>query len=180
MEIKYTLAPEDLVAAQRFHAQEQGKIIQPVGWACLLVLLLAAGWHPISDAIRGEAVTVSGWWPVLMFGGLAGVFLCHRLTRDRRIEAAVHRQWVAINQEQQFVEERLALSAEGVACSTTQGSELLPWHSIAKIRAGSDHGFLYLSGDTIQVIPKRCFPSEAAFQTFMDAARRYHATAIGS
>ena len=69
---------------------------------------------------------------------------------------------------------RLVLDARGVYNSSKLFSSTYQWVGIDEVATTDSHIFLYFTTMNAYIVPRRAFPSNRAFDDFVDAARRYH------
>jgi hypothetical protein len=69
------------------------------------------------------------------------------------------------------------VAPDGLFFRSDRGEGRLAWHAFLRIEETATHLYFFVDKAMAQVIPKRCFPSEAAASEFVASAKRYFAAA---
>ncbi|HVS38334.1 MAG TPA: YcxB family protein [Gemmataceae bacterium] len=178
MEVEYDLTPEDLIAFQRYHAQNApipqqrgGPTTALVGGLMFVSLATTALFLVFAD--NPTAAFYVEMIPFVVLGAalmLLGLILYGRLTASLRLNRAMRQ---GRNMEKFLGWRRVLLDAEAVRNISAFASSTYLWHGIEKVGATLQHAFLYINSVTAVVVPCRAFPSDQVFKDFVDAARHY-------
>jgi hypothetical protein len=165
MQLRYSVAPDDLVAFYRFYSREdpRGRRFYSVIWwwflGCLVVLTTLAVLRdrsPYSVALWGILTLL---W--LLFGSryllLATFWFLGR--RFKRSDLSSHTG-----------DHRLAVEDAGIRISSLAMETLLDWSAVKRIEATDSHTFIYVSDVSALVIPHRSV-SEGSLDGFSETVR---------
>jgi hypothetical protein len=72
-------------------------------------------------------------------------------------------------------EHTIEISPDGLVATSPRGEAKLKWTSFARIVGAPDYVYLYLGKRLATIIPRRAFPSLAASEQFLRAAKEWHA-----
>ena len=71
-------------------------------------------------------------------------------------------------------ERAVEISPEGFLSSSPKGEAKLNWSAFSRFVGTSDYLYFYMGKRAATVVPRRAFPSWAASQAFLEAAREWH------
>jgi hypothetical protein len=181
MEIEYNLTPEDLMALQRHVRQHRPKarqnpLVGSVIWISVFLGCLMLFY--VRDIVE---IPLVDYLVSLLPGVGAGTLLAFLLiTLSAKVMArnATQRLLQAgRNAEKALGWRRLVIDAQGVYNASRLFSTTYQWRGIDEVATTDAHVFLYIMTMNAFIVPRRAFPSDRAFDDFVDAARRYHGTA---
>jgi hypothetical protein len=183
MEVEYEQTPDDLKALQRHLVKHQLKDkrnplvsafvgIGVVLFAYLLVYLKDMVQIPFVDDLFSKL-------PEILVGALlTGLALVLHIKVSAR-NAMRKRLRAGRNAEKVLGWRRVVIDAQGVHITSKVSSTTCLWDGIDEVATTNAHVFFYIMTNSAFVVPRRAFPSDQAFDDFVDAARRYHGMAGG-
>lgn len=74
---------------------------------------------------------------------------------------------------------QLIVHSSGIEARAQLSTEISQWSAIAEIAEADHHLFFIVTSETAHTIPKQAFSTPEAMIRFRDAARRWHAAALG-
>jgi hypothetical protein len=72
----------------------------------------------------------------------------------------------------------LTVTPEALTQESEQGTGRILWAEVDRIEATKDHAFIYSSGNTSLIVPRRAFADKDEFAHFVSTAKRFHEGAI--
>ena len=182
MEIEYNLTPEDLLALQRHIQKHKPKprrnplvsVVIWVGVSVVVYILLELQdivHVPFVDSLLPSVEVGALMLFVGILLGFFGIVLSVKLKTRHAIQKALK---AGRNAEKALGWRRMVLDAHGVCNSSKLFSSTYQWRGIDEVATTDAHIFLYFTTMNAFIVPRRGFPSNRAFDDFVDAARRYH------
>ena len=164
MEVEFTLSVGDIEAfvARREKRQQLSPAAPWIfGAAGALLCVLA-----IPAVLQGQVP----WFLVVIAGVVALVRVLGWATRwynRRQIERGLRDTFAR-------GPHRLILAADGLYLVTPDSQTFLRWSGVRKIEQTDEQAFFITGERQGQIVPRRAFDSESAFDDFVDLACRYH------
>jgi YcxB-like protein len=181
MEIEYKLTQEDLMALQRHVRQHRPKSRQNPLVASVIWIGVFVGALMLYELREMFPIPVVDYYCSLLPGVGAGALLTLiviTLHAKRLARSATQRVLQAgRNAEKALGWRRVVIDAKGIYNSAKLFSTTYQWRGIDEVATTDAHVFLYFTTMTAFIVPRRAFPSDRAFDDFVDAARRYHGMA---
>jgi hypothetical protein len=172
----YEVVPTDLRAFQEYHLHRTPAFRRQYygGLVCVailtpLVMVLLVG---LSSQRWGLAAVVG------LSGAIVGSTVypwLHRRARRKFVEQAVAGQ----ADGGLFGAMEMQLAPTGLTVANRVARSLVDWAGVRSIEESPTHLYLYVSGVSAMIIPKRSFASESEAQEFMATAQRLHQGAQG-
>jgi hypothetical protein len=178
-EVEATLTIEDLVAFYRHHATQAKPIRVPASGCIWLLLALLAfvlltvytkAWHDAQFLFLGM-IALFIIVPFVLLVLLATLFPTAFTARSLRRRAARGDLDKALRPQ------LFQIGPKCLVVSAADAQSMLLWQAIHRIDTTADHAFIYIDPNIAHVLPKRCFPSDEAFDKFVEQMRQYHRAA---
>ena len=174
MEITTNVTRKDVAAWRRFQRFNTNEArIRHLAWTILPPLTICAcGGLLLTKYVTHSVASV---WTLLPLGLAAGLYLfLFELWTRCRIESDTD-QWLGTKGYEFVLGELLVrLFDDGVVVSGGGVSRSRSWGQIHKVLTIAEAGYIFTEADSAFIIPRRSFPDENAFDTFMKMAVIYH------
>ncbi len=177
MQVDYQLTEEDLIAFSKFQADHPSRF-----WGGPRMFLVMAGLLFVMGIIlvyltgfQGNPVEQLRLAMLFLF---SGVFIFLYLFRHRLIARSIRRQLRDKGFANAIPRERLEVTPESFTRSTAKTTTTSLWKGLETIMLTEDYAFFCLIGKTAFVLPINAFRDKSEFTTFVEAARRYHESAL--
>jgi hypothetical protein len=170
MQIEHELDIDDFIAFQKYHLAHADKSKQPtwVRWFFFVFLGMVALIHVVGMIAWGD------WSPyALIVVLIVAVVLGYSLFYRRLLGWVLRRRLKDPAYQKLLGGRKLEITPDGISLSWTAGNSTTLWSGVSKIIATEQHAFFYLSPVEAHILPKRAFPSDAAFWDFVETARRF-------
>ena len=176
--IQYEIGLKDYLAFNEYHQQKspaargnfrrawflRAVTLAVIGFlACVLLRYAAPNLFPVME------VVVIG----LLFAGWCLYPLQYRAAIRRLVE----QHYRDTNNDALFGLRKLSITPEYVIISTPLSQTVARWRAIREVDVQREALYLFQSGLTSIIVPRRAFASEAEFQRFVEAAVRFHSAA---
>lgn len=164
MEIKYTLTEEDYLAFNMFHVKNSTTATKSLKWQRFLMPVLFIFFAYIFSMIVDISLVVS-LITFFIVGLLWIVFY------PKYFYSVVKRQTKKMIQEGEneslLGQHHLVMTEEGLIETTSSGETSISWKGIKKFTEDDDHFYLYNSGLSAIILPKRAVNNEEEIRTFI-------------
>ena len=181
MEIEYKLTTEDLMAFQRHVRRHRPKVRQNPLVASVIWISVFLGCFMLFYVRDKVEIPLVDYLVSLLPGVGAGALLAFVLiTLSAKVMARNATQRLlraGRNAEKALGWRRVVIDAKGVYNASRLFSTTYQWRGIDEVATTDAHVFLYFTTLAAFIVPRRAFPSERAFDDFVEAARRFHGTA---
>lgn len=173
MTIEFNLTKEDLAAFNHYHLRHsptarrqylRGWLVPPAIWLAIFLTI----WL-LADSQRGTPLkTLRDLLPLFVFVPLYLIYFpyAHRRTIQRTIEGMTSEG----KNRGMLGRRRLTLKAEGLAEATEVSETTTSWSGVERVSVSEEHAFIYVSALAAITVPRRAFPSETEFNSFVRAA----------
>lgn len=174
--VDYDVDSSDIVAFNLHHTRKSPTmrrfwVLQfcLIGFAAVLLAIELA----LGDRLRQPRPATRFVWPAVLAAIPLYLIVARRRIVARRVNTllreGINRSWAS--------RRTLIMTPDEIYESWTLGKSALKWAAFEKVEATADHLFLYQSAISATTIPRRAFESQAAFDSFVAAARRFHRAA---
>lgn len=182
MEITYTLTKDDLSAFRRFHAQHRAKWRGVTRFTSgLLVVLWVVQLLIITRIAREESFLLAlgprAWGFVFQMHRhflvgflLYTLYLAYSLWGQKFLAARQGMDAASLRETK-----HVRISPEGVEAASAREHVKRAWSDIPDVGSDRDYVYLYTTGVTAIVVPRRAFPSSQQSQAFEAQARAFKA-----
>jgi len=158
MEISFSLDKADLVAFEKEQVKRRGGL--PGGPIYLVLLLvIACVVHGIQEGFELNHLLAIAAILLIYVG-----YLWLRAHQLKTLKASPQKLYLKLTPEELIQSNDLTKNATR-------------WEAVEKVSIRRDHGFIYFSGGSALIVPKRAFADESAFEQFMQTAKSYRESA---
>ena len=182
MDIVADITKDDVVAYNMYHFAHSPAVRQQGFRAVAVTLVVLVVWSGLLGVLvfgsDGPLDTARAIWPLLLGPPLfLLVMILVFRRRTRRTRKTVERMLDEGENKGLFGEHRITLTPEGVNDSSDFHKKLTSWDAVERVAVTDQHLFVYTNAIEAVIVPRRSFPNEASFTSFVEAAKRFHSLA---
>ena len=179
MSIDFEIWRDDLVAFTLFHHRNS-----PATRRQLLTAIVAVGliFSIILAFVVGYALHSPEFWllAAAIVIALAVVLPFYGRIHEYRLKKIVERMYGEGRNLLIYGPRRVSLSPQFLNSSSPYTQSVTRWVAIERVVVSADAVYIYNSGVSSVVVPRRAFSSDDHFQTFVHTAQEYHARALAA
>lgn len=169
MEFSVDLRPEEYRQAMLWHqfARTSGRRINDlIGWSVLILTPLTI---VLLLILAPDALSI-WFWPVAIVAFVYATYSTILVRYQIRSQAAsILAQHPALQQTRYQVHEK-GIKLVGAGADATEEKLFLPWKEIQQVREVGALYLIFVSEETLLIIPKRALPDERQFRTILESA----------
>lgn len=178
MEVEYEITLDDLVEFNMYALKHHPELMKRLksNRICLIATLVISPLAAIFCFIKGYTSFAIFFLSLIVISALCYWYFYTDSQLRKKIKKAVLKEHVSIPNEE-ICRKKISISETGINTASVYGEGLSKWSAISEIVRTDDYIYLSFKPGKAQIIPKRAFINDAAFNQFAQTARMYHSKA---